>query len=93
MVDVPKFFSKLGNQERHDGLVALYELRKRGGAAPMDFGVVELSIPTLDYEVITRRYPDLVSPDAEISKRAWDKFIQSSESSIYKTRRAKRTMR
>jgi hypothetical protein len=83
---IPEFVSTLGNTDRKNGLGFLQRLRNRGGAQHQDFGAVELSIPELDFYVITSRYPDLMSPDAEISTKAWNKFIRSSESAIYRTK-------
>ena len=46
-----------------------------------------LTIPELDWTRLTRANPDLKSPDAEIKTKAWLKFIQSSESFIYRNMR------
>jgi hypothetical protein len=46
-----------------------------------------LTIPELDWIRITRANPDLKSPDAEIKTKAWLRFIQSSESFIYRNMR------
>ena len=43
-----------------------------------------LSFPEFDYHMLLRRKPDLASPDAEISTRAWKKYISSSESKPYR---------
>jgi hypothetical protein len=45
---------------------------------------MSLRIPELDYAIITRRFPDLMSPDHEIKRRAWVKFAQSSLADPYR---------
>jgi hypothetical protein len=50
------------------------------------WGSTILQIPELDFYVLVKRYPDLMSADAEISTRAYDKFLRSPESEPYRVR-------
>lgn len=59
--------------------------RPATGGDPDPIGYMALAIPPLDYAVITRRFPDLVSKDKEISLKAWKKFCRSPESLPYRT--------
>tara|TARA_R110002020_G_scaffold120196_1_gene274020 strand:+ start:852 stop:1175 length:324 start_codon:yes stop_codon:yes gene_type:complete len=43
-----------------------------------------LSFSEMQYEKITRKYPDLKSHDKEIQTRAWNRFMKSSESLPYR---------
>jgi hypothetical protein len=84
---VPEFVSHTGNQMRRAVLETNKQFRNAAEQAPhMDFGSIVLTLPELDFYVLARRYPDLVSPDPEISTKAWDKFLRSSESQPYKVR-------
>jgi hypothetical protein len=59
-----------------------------GVAAPGgDIGYVALNIPVGDMRVLQIRFPDLMSLDAEIQHKAWQKFIASPASAPYKLRR------
>lgn len=78
--------SRKGNAQRKAGLNALQDMRNSGGLGHNEFGSVVLSIPELDFYVLSRRYPDLVAPDAETNKKAWDRFLASPESAPYRTR-------
>lgn len=50
----------------------------------LSFGRMALDIPVDHYEVLKLIYPDLVCPDAEIKKKAWQAFCISDESLPYK---------
>ena len=45
-----------------------------------------LRIPEIDFHQLLLANPDLDSPDGEIKRLAWVKFIQSAESMPYKVR-------
>jgi hypothetical protein len=40
----------------------------------------------MDWAVIQRRYPDMVSKDHEIMNRAWARFLNSEESLPYRVK-------
>lgn len=82
----PRFVTRNGNVKRRKGLDELRKLRNDGGLGHQDFGSVVLSIPELDFAVLQRRYPDLISRDNETNKRAWLKFLASPESAPYRVR-------
>jgi hypothetical protein len=54
------------------------------GLRDIEFGHVALNIPPLDFEVLKRRYPDLVSPDAGVRTAKWKWFLRQPESEQYK---------
>lgn len=79
--------TKKGNRERREVLERNQKLRNR--AEPLGhqpWGSSVLNIPELDFYVICNRYPDLMSPDAEIMSRAFEKFLRSPESEPYRIR-------
>jgi len=78
--------TRTGNPQRRKGLDYLRSLRARGGLHHQEWGTVMLSIPELDFYVITKRYPDMLSPDMEIANKAMDKFLRSPESAPYRVR-------
>lgn len=77
-----------GNPGRAGLLQYLHDIRTGYTPTPpnasFDFGAVMLNIPELDYYIITERFPDLKSPDAEIKTRAWKKFARSEASLPYR---------
>lgn len=77
---------RTGNQRRKRGLNYLQDLRRRGGLGHQEWASVMLSIPELDFYVLTKRYPDLISPDQQIANKAMDKFLRSPESAPYRVR-------
>lgn len=58
----------------------------------LSFGRMALDIPVDHYEVLKLIYPDLVCPDAEIKKKAWQAFCISEESLPYKPNIKQRKM-
>ena len=58
----------------------------------LSFGRMALDIPTDHYEVLKLIYPDLVCPDAEIKKKAWQAFCLTDESTPYKPNKLARTI-
>ena len=49
-----------------------------------DFGYLALQIPMADYNVLMKHNPELANKDTSVSIHAWNKFIQSPASDIYK---------
>jgi hypothetical protein len=86
--------TKKGNAGRKEILNLNKELRNLTdplGHSP--WGSIILQIPELDFYVLVKRYPDLMSPDAEISTRAYDKFLRSPESLPYRVRNTDKVQR
>lgn len=50
----------------------------------LDFGVVALTIPQLDFQRLCKLNPDLVCPDGHTQTAAWRKFMASSMSEPYR---------
>ncbi len=61
-------------------------LRNEQAVRDLSWARWTVSIPTLDWHYLTRKYPDLISPDKEIRDRARAKWLASSESAPYKVR-------
>jgi hypothetical protein len=81
--------SARGNPGRAAHLRRIQHIREGTGGheKPRDntaLGQMVLSIPELDYYVLIRRFPDLESPDGEIRKAAWLKFIKDDASLPYR---------
>jgi hypothetical protein len=91
MFGLPNDGTKRGNADRRAVLEQNKQLRNR--ANPLghnEWCSSVLHIPELDFYVIANRYPDMLSPDAEISRKAIDKFLRSSESLPYRVRNTDR---
>jgi len=78
-----------GDSDRPRILEANREIRKDGlgGLPGAGWGHVALNIPIPDMRVLQLRFPELASIDPETQHRAWQKFIRSPESELYKVRR------
>lgn len=82
-----------GNRQRAAHLKRLEQMRSGYRPGPnnkLGWAGGLLSIPELDYYVLTHRFPDLSSPDHEIKRRAWLKFFNSSLSEPYRMQRRRR---
>lgn len=87
MFGFPNDGTKRGNSDRRGVLEQNKRLRNRANPlGHQPWGSSVLHIPELDFYVLARRHPELMSPDAEINKKAWDKFLASSESEPYRIR-------
>lgn len=62
------------------------KIRLEGVAKKDDTLQPTLRFPPLHYQVIIRRFPELVCPDAEIREQAWAKFMASSLAEPYMVR-------
>jgi len=83
--------TKKGNKERREVLQRNQSLRNLANPlGHQDWGSSVLNIPELDFYVLCKRYPDLMSPDAEIMTRAYEKFLRSPESEPYRIRNTDR---
>ncbi len=82
-----------GNKDRAAHLAMVRSIREGNAPAPRHLGGLagmELSIPELDYYVLVQRFPDLRSPDHEIKRNAWLKFLNGPLSEPYRIHRRKR---
>lgn len=67
-------------------LEGIQVIRDNRLATELEWGRVELEIPTLQLDKLKRRYPDLGSPDSGIKLKAWKTFLRSAESRPYRVR-------
>jgi len=67
------------------------EVRSAGGARTLSFGRSELQIPKEEAERLKASNPDLTCADGEIAAKAWNKYINSSESKPYRLGRKKKS--
>lgn len=83
-----KVASRAPNPERKRVLELNQSVRQaHEQMAHLDIGSLVLQIPELDYYVLMRRFPELDSRDAEIQRKAWDKFLRDPRSEPYRVRR------
>lgn len=78
------------NRERQKHLAFLDRVRIEETAKPREFMQPILSIPPLDWAVLKRRFPELVSPDPQIQKIAFDVFLAHAASEPYRTTEKRR---
>ena len=79
-------------QPREDVILReLQEIRKSPEALRSTEGFGwELSIPELHFHRLIKKYPELQSPDREISLKAWKRFLGTSECDPYRVRDRRR---
>lgn len=77
----------MGNRVRAAVLRHLANMRSGNAPAATKLGFAGhlLTIPELDYYVLTERFPDLKSQDAEIKLRAWKAFANSELGEKYRS--------
>lgn len=71
---------------KRDAILKDNQARREGTAARptrLDDGYVSFRIPTKDYPVLVRKFPELDSKDHDIRLAAWHKFAQSPEAIPY----------
>lgn len=59
-------------------------------ARRMDWGFAEMRIPTEDWAILRRRFPDLEAKDPEIREAAWREFSASELGELYRVTRSPR---
>ncbi len=79
------------NRQRRNFLNFLDRVRIEDTARVLDFMAPMASIPALDWAVLKRRFPELVSRDPQIQKHAWDVFMAHPASEPYRTKEKRRT--
>ncbi len=73
------------NRARRDHLEFLHRVRIESTARDMEFMQPIACIPPQDWAVLKVRFPELISPDTEIQKHAWQVFIAHPASEQYRT--------
>ena len=78
------------NAARRNHLEFLDRVRIEKTATPREFMQPMCSIPPLDWAVLKRRFPELISPDHEIKTNAWRVFMAHPASEQYRTNEKRR---
>jgi len=78
------------NRERQKHLAFLDRVRIEKTAGNREFMQPMCSIPALDWAVLKRRFPELISQDAQIKTNAWRVFMAHPASEPYRTREKRR---
>ncbi len=83
-----KLYSRLvmDTNVRRARLEANQRMRNEQAVRDLDWARWAVSIPELDYHYITRKHPELQSPDRQIRDKAWARWLASSESAPYRVR-------
>lgn len=71
---------------RRSILEQVEKIRTEKVAQSFNWGRVELEIPELDYWMLVRKNPELISADGETKTRAWKKFIANPDNRKYRVR-------
>lgn len=74
------------NPIRHGQLELNNILRNQHEVKSRDWGKLMVTIPPLDWAVLQVRFPELVSPDHEIMKKAWGVFMAHPASEPYRVK-------
>lgn len=73
------------NAARHSDLEFLNRVRIEKTATPREFMQPMMCFPPLDWAVIKRRFPELISRDPQIQRQAWTIFAAHPASEPYRT--------
>ncbi len=73
------------NRARRDHLQFMDRVRKESVANNREFMGPMCSIPALDWAILKVRFPELIAPDPQIQKQAWDVFMAHPASLSYRT--------
>lgn len=79
------------NAARRNHLETMQRVRIEETPRKLDFMGPMACIPALDWEVLKRRFPELISPDTQIQKQAWDIFMAHPASEPYRVKERRRT--
>jgi hypothetical protein len=80
-----KLYVKTSNPHRDAQMEAIQQRRNEGvikQKADMHFA---LDIPEFDYAMLVKRQPELSCGDPDTEHKAWQRFLNSSESKPYRT--------
>ena len=78
------------NRARHNHLEFMNRVRIETAADNREFMGPMMCIPALDWAVLKVRFPELICPDPQIQKQAWDVFAAHPASEPYRTKFRKR---
>ncbi len=78
------------NAARRRHLELLKRVRIEKTADNREFMGPMCSIPPLDWAVLKVRFPELISPDPQIQKQAWDVFMAHPASDKYRIKERRR---
>lgn len=78
------------NAERRRHLEFINRVRIEQTASTREFMGPMACIPALDWAVLKVRFPELISPDQQIQKQAWDVFMAHPASEPYRTKETRR---
>ncbi len=73
------------NAARRKYLEFMNRVRIEDTAQPREFMQPMCSIPPLDWTVLKLRFPELISPDAQIKTNAWRVFMRHPASEPYRS--------
>lgn len=78
------------NKDRRDHLALMDRIRIESTATNRDFMGPMCCIPALDWSILKVRFPELICPDPQIQKQAWDTFLAHSASLPYRSKERRR---
>lgn len=79
------------NRERARHLQTIDRVRIEKTAVNREFMGPMACIPPLDWTILKVRFPELISPDAQIQKHAWNVFMAHPASEPYRIKERRRT--
>lgn len=78
------------NRERHKHLEFMQRVRIEETSRDLEFMHPVMCFPPLDWAVIKRRFPELISPDPQIQRLAWEVFEAHPASEPYRVKEKRR---
>lgn len=79
------------NVVRQKHLEMMARVRIENTARTLEFMGPMACIPDLDWAVLKVRFPELISPDTQIQKHAWNIFMAHPASEPYRSKERKRS--
>ena len=76
--------------QRHKQLELVKRVRIEDTARDIDFAGAIACIPPLDWAILKKRFPELISPDPQIQRIAWNVFLRHPASEPYRTKERRR---
>ena len=78
------------NRARNGHLKFMDRVRIESAADNREFMGPMCCIPALDWAVLKVRFPELIAPDPQIQKHAWNVFMAHPASEPYRTKERRR---
>ena len=78
------------NRERHKHLEFMQRVRIEETPRDLEFMHPIMCFPPLDWAVIKRRFPELISHDPQIQRQAWAVFAAHPASEPYRAKEKRR---